>query len=349
MFPAEKKNTRLDGIEAARAIAVLMVLGLHFTMVLTPLVSMPLIGAAGVDIFFVVSGFVISMSADRLRDLPASRGALRFFLLRIGRVWPLWAVALILYALAVGQPVTVADLLLIPRMENGFVVDPLLLVGWTLRFELFFYGLTALALLTRQPFWILGAVLPALCLLGLFVDRSANGWIALVTSPFLIEFWFGVLGYLAWKRGWLGQGSATSLIAACAMCLGTMLFRDFGYNPSGIPRELLTFSGQVLPRWVVWGVPSAAVVLLLVRSSNTFARPQARMLLWVGSASYMLYLGHPFAMRLVDSLAPNDVAYPVAALIMVGIVAAVLLPGMALDKWLEKPLLAMLRTAVSKL
>lgn len=320
----------------------MMVIGLHFTTLLAP--GVPLIGAAGVDIFFVVSGFVIALSADRLMKTPAPSRTVLFAILRLGRVWPFWIFALCLFALTLNGSVGLKDLTLYPRMEGRLVADPLLFVGWTLRFEVFFYALMAVALLTARPTHFMILALPILAIVGMFVDRAATGWLAVGTSPLLLEFWFGILLYLAWQRRWLGVGGLSSVIAALALCFATMLFRDFGYMPVAVPREFVLFGGSgPLPRWLVWGVPSAAIVALLLRASPVFASTAARPVLWTGAASYMLYLGHPFGMQLLDRMFPNDLSVLHATAVMMCAAVLVSIPAFVLHRLVERPVISGVR------
>jgi exopolysaccharide production protein ExoZ len=103
-------------------------------------------GASGVDIFFVISGFVM---AHTTRD---STDAVTFFRKRIARIVPLYWIAL-LWTARHALPSPDADLLkdffFVPHWSTEFPnsVNPILRQGFTLNYEMFFYALFALAMI----------------------------------------------------------------------------------------------------------------------------------------------------------------------------------------------------------
>ena len=114
-------------------------------------------GQAGVDIFFVISGFVIYLASIEGRIRPGE-----FVKRRIVRIVPLyWVATLALVAAAVCAPQLFAttvvtpqnvgqSLLFIPSYSAAFPdqIWPVLVPGWSLNYEMFFYGLFALGLMS---------------------------------------------------------------------------------------------------------------------------------------------------------------------------------------------------------
>ena len=112
-------------------------------------------GAAGVDIFFVVSGFIMVVTTMK-RDMAPGE----FLLHRIARIVPVyWVVTILLFAIVmygfkpVGimrmQPDWLAKSLLFIPFDRDGRVEPIISVGWTLNYEMFFYLLFALGLFVR--------------------------------------------------------------------------------------------------------------------------------------------------------------------------------------------------------
>lgn len=142
-------SQRIDSIQLLRAVAAIAVVTQH--------VPIPIFGDGlwGVDLFFVISGFIMCHAT--------ARSGRNFFLKRIIRIVPLyWLGTLFIYALALTLPqllnTTTANpvdllksLLFIPFIKGGIPV-PIVFQGWTLNYEMFFYGLFWISLLvSRRP------------------------------------------------------------------------------------------------------------------------------------------------------------------------------------------------------
>src|ERR1700756_2337701 len=145
------QSTSLLSIQALRAVAALLVLAGHISTILIAehkAASFPLfaLGPFGVDLFFVISGFVMVYSSERLFGQPGA--PFKFFARRLARIVPLyWAATSILVWFVVPYASTKAVLgsfLFAPHIPSE---APLLFVGWTLIFEMFFYAVFAIALL----------------------------------------------------------------------------------------------------------------------------------------------------------------------------------------------------------
>ncbi len=161
------------------------------------------VGAAGVDVFFVISGFVLWTACEAR---PTTPGA--FLLARAERVLPLyWIATLAVAAVALWRPEALSivylqgrhlllSLLLIPHDDPMGGPFPLLPTGWTLTYEAFFYLVMALALAApRDRRWtILSAVLLAASVLGF----GYHGWYTLLANPCCWSSWLG--------RRWGGCG-----------------------------------------------------------------------------------------------------------------------------------------------
>ena len=246
------------------------------------------VGRTGVDLFFVISGFIMIVTTARVPHGVA--GARHFLWRRVTRIYPPYLVVtsavLAVYLLRPDlvndsqehRPDVLASFLLLP--QDGL---PLLLVGWTLVFEMYFYVVLALTLLLPRA-----ALLPALG--GWAVVTVAAGqvpsshpWVQLVASPLNVEFMLGaVIGglFAAGHRraplalSLLGAGGAV-LLAALVM-LGADPYPGDGDWPvvivTVVPFTLLVYGLACLEAGSGWVVPGVLVGL--------------------GDASYSLYLTH---------------------------------------------------------
>jgi peptidoglycan/LPS O-acetylase OafA/YrhL len=249
-------------------------------------------GANGVRLFFVISGFVMIMAADD--RLTAPGGWSVFSVKRIIRVVPMYwaATAFKLFTMFVA-PGTVLharldwsyvakSLLFLPAYNVDGEIHPLLGVGWTLTFEMFFYAMFALALVFRaNPVRFLTPVLGVLALLSFF---RTPGWpVALQcwADPIVLDF----LGGMLLARWCQGGHAAPPALAAAMMTIGIVyLFVPLG----GLRPAFGSFHGS--------GLTTLAAVLVLAGavSLESLLGPHIpRPILFMGGASYALYLIHP--------------------------------------------------------
>ena len=285
-------------IQALRAIAALLVVIYHAldmwsvrVNATAPSVSWAN-GAAGVDIFFIVSGFVMVVSSRRIASQP---GAWRTFIEhRFVRIVPLyWLLTTVKLVLVF----FLADLALRSSLDFDYVarsylffpvVDsaghfrPLLPVGWTLTYEFLFYLLFALALALRVE--VLRVLVPGLGLFvvaALFRTESWPAW-TILFNTIVIEFIFGVVLAKLTLRGWsLPTGLAASLVVA------------------GFVVILVVPETSESLRALTWGAPALAIVAGAVSLERHVATVLPRWLLALGDASYSIYLTHGFVMPIL--------------------------------------------------
>ena len=280
----------LYSLQALRAFAAWLVVCHHFRQIFfnfqfDGLTSRLLAerGAVGVDIFFVISGFVIYLST---RDKPVAPG--KFLLNRILRIVPAyWFYTLLMAGLLIvasqwmpsqefAWPHLLRSLLFIPGDNpGGFGQYPTLTVGWTLNFEMFFYllfGLTFLAHPRLRLWLVAGALLvvsDVLGRMGVLSDFYHNG----IIYEFLLGIGLGVLH----RRGWIPEGRWAPLTV---LALAVALL----YNLDGAQRFLH------------WGLPSALLVLAVVALEPWFRGN--RVLKALGDCSYSVYLIHVLVLYL---------------------------------------------------
>lgn len=249
------------------------------------------LGNAAVDLFFVISGFIMMIStAGEEKSVAAAR---TFAKRRLIRIVPLyWFYTTIVVATVLLAPSllpahrfewshTLCSYLFIPCENSAGHVRPPLHMGWTLNYEMYFYLLMAL-------FLPLGRRVTVLLIVAIFSISSAchrlvspaNDVLRFYTDPILIDFLLGMgLGcFHGWKR--LGPASAR-------LCFGVGLaaFALFAYAG---------FFG--LPRFLTAGLSATLLIAGCINLPSPRSGPVSRILAGIGDSSYSLYLVHFFTL-----------------------------------------------------
>ncbi len=249
-------------------------------------------GTVGVDLFFVISGFIMWTTTE-----SRARNPLAFWLARVVRIVPLYwmftaaylAAALItpesFFSLKLDPAHIVKSFLFIPAEHpNLGLVAPVYTLGWTLNYEMFFYLLFGLCLFVPRRalrFALLAAIFLGLIGFGLLVQPQ--GPVARTyVDPIMLEFLAGVVLALG-ARHLMRCGALTgvALLAFAALWVA-----------------IVYANGYALPRIVSHAIPAVIAVagaLMLERAAR--AHPN-RIGLLLGNASYSIYLAHPFAQRI---------------------------------------------------
>lgn len=250
----------------------------------------------GVNVFFVISGFVMGFT-HRTTGFGDLRGAATFLRRRAERIVPLYWIfttLMLVAVLAVPEAIDFSTMdpayvassyLFLPWPRSDAEVRPVLALGWTLNYEMFFYVLFAASLLLprRWRFRALAAVLVGAVAVHTVVPQSwwlLHFW----TDPIVLDFLVGV-GLAKLYRLNRRFSLLEALAGAAAALMIAMIFLRIGYSD--------TLLGANLP-----AVLLAAAWILgpgFIRS-----RRLSRALSFGGDASYALYLSHPFALNAVS-------------------------------------------------
>jgi exopolysaccharide production protein ExoZ len=338
----------LLSVQILRAVAALGVVTHHVQLDLATRMGLTAalpdfnLGAAGVDVFFVISGFVMVYASEPL--FGRADGPRRFLARRLIRIVPLyWAVTSLYLALTLLSPematssyspgVIAASYLFFPYPRDDGVMQPVVGLGWTLNYEMFFYLVFASAVALRRLPAV--AAVAAVLLFGFALGRVAGplpGALGFWTESVILEFVFGMAVAVAFRSGLrLRPATAVALMGAALVALALAL-----------PIRLI----PNVSRGINWGVPVALLVAGAVLGE--FRRSEGRLagaLGALGDASYSLYLLHPFVIRLFRELwragllAAGVPPWIYAALVGVGAIAAAL----ASYRFFERPVTRLLR------
>lgn len=331
---------RLDAIQWLRAVAALSIAVHHALHEAAQASRIPSLQGilpleAGVDLFFVISGFVMVHASRDQFGSPAS--ILPFLRRRLARIVPIyWAATALFLVMTLfgavsggrappGAAEIAASLAFLPYARPDSLVQPVYGLGWTLNYEMAFYLLFALALPLRRERAVplVVAILMALVAIGQLVPQSQTApWFW--TRPIILEFGFGMLiGHMALTGVRPARGTALALIfAALALfALGKLM-------PALLPDRAL-----------LYGLPAALLVIAALAVGEGGAGGQARRLATeLGDASYALYLLHPFALRAL-ALAAGPALAGVSPLLFVAVgVALACIAAILVWRFFEKPL-----------
>ncbi|MEM9571954.1 MAG: acyltransferase [Pseudomonadota bacterium] len=236
-------------------------------------------GAAGVDLFFVLSGFIMVYTQDQ-----KERRARKFLVGRIIRIVPLyWFVSVAWCTVLVASSPyfaansfdfwhILASLTFVSQLLG--YGDPFIVPGWTLEYEALFYIVFACSLLFFKNTYFL-ILLSAIALIS----------ITPISSPIVIEFAFGMIAAKAYKF---------SLVRSCALPILLIGLLAFFW---GAIFEINSDSENFYRSWhrvIVWGVPSFLIILV----APSITQLKWSVLRFLGDASYSIYLCHPIGIFL---------------------------------------------------
>jgi len=280
-------------------------------------------GQAGVDVFFVISGFIMYTAA---RSEPAVEFARR----RLVRIVPLYWIATLFAFFILGHrdpQVSVSQntthlllsLFFVPHFSpnRGLAIFPYLVPGWTLVYEMFFYVLFAIGLSigSLQRFLITSVLV--LSALGMLYTGQ-NAIVMTYTDAILLEF---LAGFLIARF----SDVLVSRWSAALLPLGAV--------------ALLIVDPAAGPRPLIWGVPACCVVIGALALERNGIKRQHSILLFLGNASYSIYLfqiiGINAAARIIQKL-PISGPVQLIAMVIASIAGACVVGGL-IHIFIEKP------------
>ena len=302
---ASHDANRLASLQVARAFAAIAVVLVHVWGVTGNIAAVErpglfAFGQAGVDQFFVISGFIIPLVTTR----PQSAG--QFFKRRALRIFPFyWAFTLIWLAMlwATARPVPGLDFTIWSALALPLNEPPLHGVGWSLEHEFIFYLLAGLLIAVDRKSWLLPVLagLTAISFLGhlLMPGWFSNVWPAHLLSPYHFEFLMGVILFRIrhhlHRLPYLPMLIAGAVLFPIASAILNWAYVEpiptFAVGPLGVLRAVL-FG---IPRLLILG---GLLALERQRPKLLDNRP-ARWAEELGNASYALYLAHPLVIAVL--------------------------------------------------
>jgi exopolysaccharide production protein ExoZ len=332
----------LSSLQWLRGIAALAVVYFHATLQvqhLNPSINVKAIGATGVDIFFVLSGFIMWVTT-RSSDV----GAKRFLIKRFERIVPLyWLLSLTVSIVALIVPYLlkstqfdlihlIASLFFIPWPNPAALpgtseyVSPVIVPGWTLNMEIAFYILFSLCLSFRKLWRVVGitSLIVTLYVIGI-IGAASGSVISFYGNSVILEFLFGILLAAYWIQ-YLNFSApvAWGVLGLSLIALG-----------------LTEAASLDLPRALKYGVPAFFAIAAAVNLERIRAVPHFPVLVRLGDASYSIYLSHIFVLAglriVVGFLHINLSLWTGCGFIVVGVVVSAIL-GMLIHRFIEKPL-----------
>jgi len=351
MSQISPSHTRVVSIQVLRGVAALMVIFYHLRFseqlmstpekcVLSPLLIM---GAAGVDLFFVISGFIMVTVTQKKFG---AKGAVRAFLYsRFSRVYPIyWLFTLAILTLSLLKP----SLLNVPVDSAWNIIQsfllfpqaqfPILKVGWTLVHEIYFYLVFALFLFLPVR-WLTKAL--ALWALFLLLGSAAvwstpppsAGLLDVVVNPLTFEFILGCLIALTLQKSSPLSGWIPLVLGLALLCVAAAFVSHLN----------MSFLSNIRENWIrlaACGMPAALIVygaVALEKKGKVF-------LPWfqsLGDASYSLYLVHLFVLSAMVKLWSFNPWHGTMTKILwlSAMVALAVVSGLLIPPFVENPLL----------
>lgn len=327
---------RVEVIQIIRAVAALLVALTHGIGEANKISSVPYQtllhfcvdrGQFGVDLFFVVSGFIMThISYVRLNEPTYAQD---FLIRRIARVVPVyWFYLSLMIVVTLISPslrnrgdldivYIISSYMFIPFPRPGDgAPEPFLGLGWTLNYEMYFYVSFFVFMLLFKTKSLRACLIyfVSAFFIGQVV-RPQNIALSTWTNSVLFEFCYGIMIALAFRRRYhLGGTAAVTLFG-----IGIILWLGIGLGPDMSLLPDFKFALSAL-RGFLWGIPAALIVASLTLGTSRMSmrqHPGLRSLVKLGDASYSLYLVHLFVMRLLTlmfhpAIVVLGILYPVA-------------------------------------
>lgn len=284
-------QVRLHALQYLRAVAALAVVYSHSVIQVEGYEKyLGHAGSFGVDIFFVISGFIMIYIAKPTNTFG------KFIVNRARRVIPLyWFFTLLMGAILLLLPsvfkatqfdatVLLLSLGFIPHwsMVNTTEAWPIVAPGWSLNFEMYFYFVFALSLFFAEKYRIafITLVISAVFIVAHFFNDGQSAVAHFFSKSMVFEFVLGMLLALAWKRGFRLPSSISWILLILA--------------------TIMLFLKLPVPRILEFGVPSLFIVMACLFVNIK----EWRFGILLGDASYALYLSHIFTLGVLRKVLP---------------------------------------------
>ena len=312
-------QNKIDSIQILRFLAAFSVMMVHL-----PLFGF---GAWGVDIFFVISGFIMMYVTESNER--------SFLVKRIIRIVPLyWMLTLGVFSIAIFFPNLlnntsanlehlIKSLFFIPFDKNGTGHFPILFLGWTLNFEIIFYLLFSISLfVSKKNRLILCTSLIILFLFSNFLLSKKNFIFSTYYEFIFLEFIFGMVAFIIWNKlknkitnNFFNHFIFFLIIFVVAIILSNLNFI----------------------RVIHYGIFSFALLIYFLFFLNNLKFPKT--LVSLGDASYCMYLLHPYIVQFFYKIFKlNSYSFLIQSVFTLIIIILVCLTSILIYNFIEKPI-----------
>lgn len=298
---------RLDSIQVLRGVAAMLVVLFHFRHYLNDIYPLKdlgdrlfLFGEAGVDIFFVISGFIIVYSSRNREKNTFSEFAIKRFF----RLYPLYFVVLTIYLLSYHDEAfnyinIIKSYLLIPIDYNGrapwFGLSTIY-SAWTLTYESYFYFVFALSILFSHKYRVAICTIAIIAVMYI-VQKNTYGDFSLVavtgkkefsgliynfifvSSPLILDFVMGmVVAYIyVFYEKYIKANEVITFISLIVLTLSVVFMVSHA-------------TASIGP--LFWGWCSVGIVISILIISKNLSIKYPRFLIYLGEMSYSIYINH---------------------------------------------------------
>jgi exopolysaccharide production protein ExoZ len=336
----------LPNVQLLRAVAAYLVVFVHVSELLpkTPVTSfLHDKGYSGVDLFFVISGFIMVYTTS---DKAISAG--QFLLNRIRRIIPLYySITFLVFGIAATLPFIfrstspdfhslINSLAFLPFEKTPGRIYPFYYLGWTLNYEMFFYLIFALSLFL---WYRMRVILCATIIIGLVlspINSNGPGYIAIYfySRPIMLDFCLGMI---------IATFRSQILTAMCRIPVLPWLTLFLGVTGLLLASSLFPSAPSLYDpptnTFVTFGLPAALIVLAAIGFNDVRTRGQPWQFLQdIGNASYSIYLSHFFIIGgltvFADRLGLSSTQRILIALMTIPLTAIV---GIFLYRFFERP------------
>lgn len=305
-LPMPAKIGQIDGIQVLRAVAVFLVAWFHSGEPIegTHSRNLPDFGVFGVDIFFVISGFIMATILLRPTLAPGPAAAWYFLKRRLVRIFPIyWVFAAVVAMRMLRDHVLTADYLPAVFLAPALTFPHFSLIvpfSWTLIFEMVFYYIVAAMLFatTRHAVGVTVAFICGAVTLGaVFGVRYPVAIIAL--NPMLLEFVLGMVVALVYQRFGRRRMAGVAVLGAGV----ALSFYLRAFPPHAADGMHMVLAGKlVLQRAITWGVAAALIVGGMVFWSPSMKSRAGQFAVVLGNSSYSAYLVSGLVLEFVSRL-----------------------------------------------
>ena len=343
-------------LQAGRAVAAIMVVLFHLGSVIAldkyfgySAFSIPFsFGDSGVEFFFVLSGFIIY--AAHRSDISKPHKFNAYIKKRLIRIYPTyWIIFLPIFFIALVIPslsgtvphdwmIIIKSLLLVPQDKSivGGTGAPVIIVAWTLQYEMFFYLLFAFLILNRWLFFVILGMISFIYFYNFFTKFDSFP-LDFLSKNYILLFSFGVIVSIIHNSKKLDKNHAIICLS-----IGLVFFTSISVD------KVLQVNFFETWRVVLYGLASSLIVLGLVQlEDNDYVIGGQNSIQLLGNSSYALYLIHFPLISLLCKLCLfiqlDNLGVVGAIVAFIVIFCSCLIASVVFHLWIEKPVGAYLK------